>query len=262
MPRRGERRSGEGLQHEDGQSHVYAATVPSCRAYDPAFSYEVAVIVEDGIRHMLGEGENAFYYVTLYNENYPQPAMPAGVEEGIRRGMYRLRASSLGVERPCVQLLGSGSLLREVLAAAERLETEFGVAADVWSVTSFGELRKDGIACERWNLLHPDQPARLPYVAAQLASTRGPVVAASDFVRAYPDLIRNWVPRSYSVLGTDGFGRSDTRVALRDFFEVDARYIVLAALRALSEDGSIPRSVVCEAVARMGINPEKADPRC
>ena len=253
--------SGEGLQHEDGQSHVYAATVPTCRAYDPAFGYEVAVIVEDGIRRMLGEGENAFYYVTLYNENAPQPALPSGVEEGIRRGLYRLRTSTLGNERPRVQLLGSGSILREVRAAADRLEAEFGVAADVWSVTSFGELRKDGIACDRWNLLHPAEPAQVPYVTAQLAPTRGPVIAASDFVRAYPDLIRNWIPRAYTVLGTDGFGRSDTRVALRDFFEIDSRYIALAALRSLADDGALSPTVVHQALVRLGIDPDKPDPR-
>ena len=253
--------SGEGLQHEDGQSHVYAATVPTCRAYDPAFGYEVAVIVEDGIRRMLGEGENAFYYVTFYNENAPQPALPSGVEEGIRRGLYRLRTSTLGNERPRVQLLGSGSILREVRAAADRLEAEFGVAADVWSVTSFGELRKDGIACDRWNLLHPAEPAQVPYVTVQLAPTRGPVIAASDFVRAYPDLIRNWIPRAYTVLGTDGFGRSDTRVALRDFFEIDSRYIVLAALRSLADDGALSPTVVHQALVHLEINPDKPDPR-
>jgi len=253
--------SGEGLQHEDGQSHVYAATVPNCRAYDPAFSYEVAVIVEDGIRCMLGAGENAFYYVTLYNENMPQPALPEGAEAGIRQGLYRLRVSTLDAASPRVQLLGSGSILREVLAAADRLETEFGVAADVWSATSYGELRRDGIDCDRWNLLHPDQPARVPYVTAQLAPTRGPVIAASDFIRAYPDLIRSWIPRPYTVLGTDGFGRSDTRVALRDFFEVDARYIVLAALRALADDGAIARTIVADALGRLGVDADKPDPR-
>jgi pyruvate dehydrogenase E1 component len=257
--------SGEGLQHEDGQSHVYAATVPTCRAYDPAFGYEVAVIVEDGVRRMLGEGENGFYYITLYNENYPHPALPAGAEEGIRRGLYALRRSTLGDDRPRVQLIGSGSILREVLAAAARLEADFGVAADVWSATSFGELRKDGIACDRWNLLHPAEPARLPYVSAQLAGahakSRGPVIAASDFVRAYPDLIRNWVPGRYVVLGTDGFGRSDTRVALRDHFEIDARYIALAALKSLADDGEIAHEVLVEAIWRLGIDSAKPDPR-
>ncbi|MEI7611354.1 MAG: pyruvate dehydrogenase (acetyl-transferring), homodimeric type [Betaproteobacteria bacterium] len=253
--------SGEGLQHEDGQSHVYAATVPTCRAYDPAFGYEVAVIMEDGIRRMMGEGENAFYYITLYTENYLNPALPANVDDGIRRGIYRLRQSALAADMPRVQLIGSGSILREVLAAAERLESEFGVAADVWSATSFGELRRDGIDCERWNLLHPGAAQRVPYVTEQLSERPGPVVAASDFIRAYPDLIRNWVPGRYSVLGTDGFGRSDTRVALRDFFEIDARYIVLAALKSLADEGKIDRETAVDAVARLGIDAEKSDPR-
>ena len=251
--------SGEGLQHEDGQSQVYAATVPNCRAYDPAFGYEIAVIVEDGVRRMLGEGDNAFYYVTLYNETCPQPALPEGAEEGIRRGLYRVRASGLD-EVPRVQLLGSGSLLREALGAAERLEAEFGVAADVWSATSYGELRRDGLACERWNLLHPDEAPRVPYITAQLGAHAAPVVAVSDYVRAYPDLVRPWVSGRYTVLGTDGFGRSDTRKALRDFFEVDARYVVLAALQVLVTEGELGRDVLNGLPQRLGIDPEKFDP--
>lgn len=256
--------SGEGLQHEDGQSQVYAATIPTCRAYDPAYGYEVAVIVEDGIRRMLAEGENCYYYLTLYNENHLQPAMPPEAEEGIRRGLYLLRpATTIATateQRPQVQLIGSGSILQQVLQAAERLEAEFGVAANVWSATSFGELRQDGIACERWNLLHPAAEPRQPYVSAQLAAHAGPVVAASDFIRAYPDLIRAWVPRRYTVLGTDGFGRSDTRVALRDFFEIDSRYIVLAALKSLADEGSIARARVAEAIASLGLDAGKASP--
>ncbi len=250
--------SGEGLQHEDGQSQVYAATIPTCRAYDPAFGYEVAVIVEDGVRRMTSENENGFYYITLYNENYAHPAMPEGAEEGIRRGLYLLRPSEVE-GKPRVQLMGCGTILREVLAAAERLETEFGVAADVWSATSFGELRKDGLACDRWNLLHPAEAPREPWVAQQLAG-RGPVVAASDFMRSYPDLIRNWVPARYTVLGTDGFGRSDTRVALRDFFEVDARYVTLAALRSLVADGALPAATLDGITARLGIDSDKPSP--
>ena len=252
--------SGEGLQHEDGQSHVYAATVPTCRAYDPAYGYEVAVIVEDGVRRMLEGGENAFYYLTLYNENHVQPALPAGAEEGIRRGLYRLRSSPLPESYPRVQLLGSGSLLPITLDAARKLESDFGIAADVWSVTSYGELRKDGIACERWNLLHPGEAPRTAYVTAQLADSSGPIVAASDFVRAYPDLIRAWVPRSYTVLGTDGFGCSDTRRALRDHFEIDASYIVLAALKSLVQDGTLGRDSVADACPRLGIDPAKRNP--
>jgi pyruvate dehydrogenase E1 component len=253
--------SGEGLQHEDGQSHIYAATVPTCRAYDPAFGYEVAVIVEDGVRRMMSEGENGFYYITLYSENYLHPALPAGVEEGIRCGIYPLRRSALGNDRPRVQLIGSGSILREILSAAESLEADFGVAADVWSATSFGELRKDGIACDRWNMLHPAETPRVPYVTQQLSANRGPVVAASDFIRAYPDLIRNWIPGRYTVLGTDGFGRSDTRVALRDFFEIDSRYITLAALKSLADEGQIGRETVIQALASLGIDSSKPDPR-
>lgn len=254
--------SGEGLQHEDGQSHVYAATVPTCRAYDPAFGYEVATIVEDGVRRMMKAGENGFYYITLYNENYRHLAMPAGVEEGILRGLYPLRHSTLDDDKPRVQLIGSGSILREVLVAATRLEADFGIAADVWSATSFSELRKDGIRCDRWNLLHSGEPQHVPYVTAQLENRRGPVVAASDFMRAYPDLIRNWVPRRYYVLGTDGFGRSDTRAALRDFFEIDARYIALAALKSLVDDGALPQKMLAEATTRLGIDAEKPSPLC
>ncbi|HRP26142.1 pyruvate dehydrogenase (acetyl-transferring), homodimeric type [Thauera sp.] len=251
--------SGEGLQHEDGQSHIYAATIPTCHAYDPAFGYEVAVIVEDGVRRMMAENHTGFYYITMYNENHQQPAMPVGAEDGIRRGLYLLRGSTLE-GAPRVQLLGSGSILRQVQEAAALLEREFGVAADVWSATSFGELRKDGIACDRWNLLHPEEPPRAPWVTAQLAGREGPVVAATDFIRAYPDLIRNWVPRRYTVLGTDGFGRSDTRAALRDFFEVDARYIALAALQSLVAEGTLEASILKGLPARLGIDVDKPSP--
>ncbi len=251
--------SGEGLQHEDGQSQIYAATIPTCRAYDPAFSYEVAVIAEDGVRRMMTDNEHCFYYVTLYNENYVHPSMPAGAEEGIRRGIYLLRSTPLD-HQPRVQLIGSGSMLRLVLAAADLLESRFGLAVDVWSATSFGELRKDGIACDRWNLLHPAETPRTPYVTEQLASRQGPVIGVSDFMRAYPDLIRNWVPQRYTVLGTDGFGRSDTRVALRDFFEIDERYIALAALKSLADEGTIPRTVLVDAMAQFAIDADKPTP--
>ena len=251
--------SGEGLQHEDGQSQIYAATIPTCRAYDPAFSYEVAVIAEDGVRRMMSDNEHCFYYVTLYNENYVHPSMPAGAEEGIRRGIYLLRPAPQN-DKPRVQLIGSGSVLRLVLAAADLLESRFGLAVDVWSATSFGELRKDGIACDRWNLLHPAATPRTPYISEQLASRSGPVIGVSDFMRAYPDLIRNWVPQRYTVLGTDGFGRSDTRVALRDFFEIDERYIALAALKSLADEGTIPRTLLVEAMTQLGINADKPTP--
>lgn len=252
--------SGEGLQHEDGQSHVYAATVPTCRAYDPAFGYEVAVIIEDGIRKMMSDCDNGFYYITLYNENYQQPALPEGVEDGIRRGIYLFKPGKAKAKAASVQLLGSGSLLPEVLAAAEQLESEFGVSANVWSVTSYSELRKDGIDCDRWNLLHPEDTARQPFISSQLSSHSGPVIAASDFIRAYPDLVRNWIPGRYTVLGTDGFGRSDTRVAMRDFFEIDARYITVAALNGLAADGKIPATTVSEAIKRYGIDTDKPNP--
>jgi len=250
--------SGEGLQHQDGQSQLYAASVPTCRAYDPAFGYEVAVIVEDGVRRMMSEGENCFYYITLYNENRAQPAMPAEVEEGIRRGLYLLQSGTPGATVR-VQLLGSGSMLGEVLAAAELLERDFGVAADVWSATSFSELRRDGVACERWNMLHPDKDPQVPWITARLAKL-GPVVAASDFLRAYPDLVRAWVPGRYTVLGTDGFGRSDTRVALRDYFEVDSRYIALAALQSLVAEGALGRETLSGVLDRLGIDADKPCP--
>jgi pyruvate dehydrogenase E1 component len=241
--------NGEGLQHEDGHSHVLFSVVPSCRAYDPAFGYEVAVIIQDGLRRMVAEQEDVFYYITLMNENYRHPPMPEGAEEGILRGMYLLRP---GAEKdgPRVQLLGSGTILNEVLAAAELLESDFGVAADVWSVTSFTELRRDGIEVERWNMLHPLEPPRRAYVAGCLESRDGPAVASTDYIRAYADQIRQWVPSSYRVLGTDGFGRSDTRRALRRFFEVDRHYVAVAALKELADAGTIDPERVKEAIER------------
>jgi pyruvate dehydrogenase E1 component len=230
--------AGEGLQHQDGTSHLIASTIQNCVAYDPCYGYELAVILQDGMRRMLQAQEDVFYYVTVMNENYAQPPLPAGMEDAIKRGMYRLRESPLaGVKaggantNPRVQLLGSGTILREALAAAEILEQEYDIAADVWSVTSFTELRRDGIACERWNREHPDDPRR-SWVEQCLTGARGPVIAASDYVCAVADLIRAWVPGKYVVLGTDGFGRSDTRAALRSYFGVDAQSIAKAAVRA------------------------------
>jgi pyruvate dehydrogenase E1 component len=246
--------NGEGLQHEDGHSHVLFSVVPNIRAYDPAFNYEVAVIIREGLRRMIGEQEDIFYYLTLMNENYRHPPMPEGAEDGILRGMYLLRSSEL--EGPRVQLLGSGTILMEVVAAASLLEDEWGVAADVWSVTSFTELRREGLEVERWNLLHPTTDARRPYVWERLAEREGPVVASTDYIRAFPDQIRQWVPGRYRVLGTDGFGRSDYRRALRRFFEVDRHYVVLAALRELADEGAIPAERVQEALERYGIDPE------
>ena len=236
--------AGEGLQHQDGVSHLIASTIENCVAYDPCFGYEVAVILQDGMRRMLREQEDVFYYVTVMNENYVQPPLPAGAEEGIRRGMYLLRRSPLAAgakaggakNMPRVQLLGAGTILREALAAAEILEQEYDIAADVWSVTSFTELRRDGLECEHWNGEHPADP-RASWVEQCLAGARGPVVAASDYVRAVPDLIRAWVPGTYLTLGTDGFGRSDTRAALRRFFGVDAQGIARVAARAATRRG-------------------------
>jgi pyruvate dehydrogenase E1 component len=240
--------NGEGLQHEDGHSHLLISTVPNCRAYDPAFGYEVAVIIQHGLQRMLCDQEDVFYYLTLMNENYVHPAMPDGAEEGILRGMYLLRSSDS--DGPRVRLLGSGTILNEAIAAAELLESDFGVAADVWSVTSFTELRRDGIEVERWNMLHPSAQPRSPYVTQCLSSPGGPVIASTDYVRAFPDQIRQWVPDPYRVLGTDGFGRSDSRAALRRFFEVDRHYIALAALRELDPTRAQ------EAIDRYQIDPE------
>jgi pyruvate dehydrogenase E1 component len=246
--------NGEGLQHADGHSHVLFSVVPNVRAYDPAFNYEVAVIIHEGLRRMIGEQEDVFYYLTLMNENYHHPAMPEGAREGILRGMYLLRESS--ADGPRVQLLGSGTILNEVLAAASLLEDDFGVAADVWSVTSFTELRREGIEVERWNMLHPEDEPRQPFVTSQLAAREGPVVASTDYIRSFADQIRQWVPGRYRVLGTDGFGRSDSRAALRRFFEVDRHYVAVAALRELVEEGVLDAARVTEAIERYEIDPE------
>jgi pyruvate dehydrogenase E1 component len=251
--------NGEGLQHEDGHSHVLFSVVPNVRAYDPAFGYEVAVIIQDGLRRMVAEQEDVFFYITLLNENYRHPPMPEGAQEGILRGMYPLRSSSRE-GGPRVQLLGSGSILNEVLAAGELLETDFGVAADVWSVTSFTELRRDGIEAERWNMLHPLEEARRAYVTEQLEARGGPVVASTDYIRTFADQIRQWVPGRYRVLGTDGFGRSDFRTALRRFFEVDRHYVAVAALKELADSGEIESARVKEAIDRYEIDADAAMP--
>jgi pyruvate dehydrogenase E1 component len=250
--------AGEGLQHQDGHSQLLATTVPNCRAYDPTYAYELAVIIHDGLRRMHVEGEGIFYYISLMNENYPQPPLPAGAAEGIVRGGYRLRERGKGKLR--VTLLGSGTILREVLAAADLLEARFKVAADVFSITSFSELRREALACERWNLLHPGEPPRVSYVQGLLAGQDSPTVAATDYMRMVPDQIRQWVPGPYVTLGTDGFGRSDARAPLRRHFEVDRNFIALAALKSLADAGSIDRSVVAEAVGALGIDSSKPDP--
>jgi pyruvate dehydrogenase E1 component len=253
--------NGEGLQHEDGHSHLLAATIPNCIAYDPTFAYEVAVIVQDGLRRMFKEQEDVYYYITLMNENYSHPAMPAGAEEGIRRGMYLFREGGSGKGQR-VQLLGSGTILREVIAAADLLAQDFGVSADIWSCPSFNELRRNGMEAERWNLLHPTQAPRKSYVEECLGAgaRQGPVVAATDYMRSFADQIRPFVPRRYVCLGTDGFGRSDYRVALRRFFEVDRHYVAIAALSALAEDGKFAKDKVEAAISKYGIDPEKPPP--
>ncbi len=252
--------AGEGLQHQDGHSHVLANTVPSCVSYDPAYAYELAVIIQDGLRRMYRDDESIYYYLTVMNEKYPQPPMPEGVENGILRGMYRVRESSM--EGPRVQLLGSGAILREVLAAAEMLEHDHGVAADVWSVTSYNELARDGQDVDRWNMLHPEEEPRLSYVERQLSGTTGPVVATSDYMRLHSEQIRAYVRRSYRTLGTDGWGRSDRRPKLRQFFEVHRNHVCVAALSALAGDGAVDRSVPSQAIEKYGIDPDRPAPRC
>jgi pyruvate dehydrogenase E1 component len=251
--------NGEGLQHEDGHSHVLASVIPNCVAYDPTYAYELGVIVREGLRRMCTEQEDVFYYLTVMNENYVHPPMPAGVEEAILRGLYLLREAPAG-DGPRVQLLGSGAILREVEAAAELLRDDFGVAADVWSATSFTELRREGLEVERWNRLNPTEPQRRAYVEECLGGREGPVVAASDYIRTFADQIRPFVPGRYVVLGTDGFGRSDYRVALRRFFEVDRHHVALAALKALADEGAVEPSVVASAIERYGIETDSEPP--
>jgi pyruvate dehydrogenase E1 component len=252
--------NGEGLQHEDGHSHLLAATIPNCVAYDPTFAYEVAVIIQDGLRRMMKDQEDVYYYITLMNENYAHPAMPAGAEDGIRRGMYLLREGTAKKGSRKVQLLGSGTILREVIAAADLLEQDFGVTADIWSCPSFNELRRDGMATERWNLLHPSQTPRKSYVEQCLAGRNGPVIASTDYMRAFAEQIRPYVPTRFVCLGTDGFGRSDYRKALRKFFEVDRHYVAVAALKALADDNGLPTKKVEEAIAKYGIDAERPPP--
>jgi pyruvate dehydrogenase E1 component len=253
--------NGEGLQHEDGHSHVLSSVIPNCVSYDPTYGYEVAVIIHDGLRRMVANQEDVFYYITLMNENYEHPAMPQGAEQGILKGMYLLKESK-SKSKLRVQLLGSGTILREVQAAAEMLEADWGVAADVWSATSFTELRRDGLAAERWNMLHPEAKPRLPYVTSRLQERQGPVIAASDYIKTFADQIRPFVPRDrvYKVLGTDGYGRSDSRAKLRHFFEVNRNFVAVAALKALAEQGEGKAKTVAEALRKYGIDPEKADP--
>jgi pyruvate dehydrogenase E1 component len=250
--------AGEGLQHQDGHSQLVATTVPNCVSYDPTFAYELAVIIHDGMRRMFVEQENIFYYLTVMNENYPQPALPKGVEAGILKGAYLLKTGGRGKDR--ATLLGSGTILREIQAAAQILENDYGVSTDVFSVTSFSELRREALEVERWNMLHPDQPARVPYVQQLLGGREGPFIAATDYVRTVPDQIRQWVGGRYVTLGTDGYGRSDSRTALRKHFEVDRNFIAAATLKSLADEGKIDQQAVTHAMRSLGVDPSKPVP--
>jgi pyruvate dehydrogenase E1 component len=252
--------NGEGLQHEDGHSHLLSSTIPNCISYDPTFAYELAIIIQDGLRRMYQEQEDVFYYITVMNENYNHPELPKGVEDGVVRGMYKLPRPK-GKKASQVQLLGSGTILLEVIAAQKLLKEDFNIVADVWSCTSFNELRRDGISTARWTMLHPDEPKKRSYVEQCLSNTEGPVIAATDYMRIFADQIRPYIPnKNYDVLGTDGFGRSDTREKLRDFFEVDRRYVVVAALSAMLNEGTIPKKTVIDAIKKYGVNPNKPEP--
>ncbi|MFA7436771.1 pyruvate dehydrogenase (acetyl-transferring), homodimeric type [Castellaniella sp.] len=255
--------NGEGLQHEDGHSHIQASLIPNCVAYDPSFAHEVAVIIQNGIQRMMQNQENVFFYITVMNENYPQPGLAEGDEKGILKGMYKLRSAGKKRNKAHVQLMGSGTILREAMAAQELLEKDWGVSSDVWSVTSFTELRRDGLDAERHNLLHPGEPLQEAYVTQQLKQTQGPIIASTDYIKAFPDMIRPFIPegRRYRVLGTDGFGRSDFRSELRKHFEIDRHFIVLAALRSLADEGTIDIAKSAEAIARYGIDADKANPQ-
>jgi pyruvate dehydrogenase E1 component len=252
--------AGEGLQHQDGNSHLLAYPVPNIVSYDPAFAYELAVIIQDGIRRMYVDQESIFYYLTVMNEQYAMPVMPDGCRDGILKGLYRFRATSKPDASCRAQLFGSGAILPEVIKAQEILESKYSVSADVWSVTSYTELYREGHACERWNMLHPDETPRVPYVTQCLKDASGVFIAASDYVKAMPDSIDRWLPRPLTSLGTDGYGRSESRAALREFFEVDYRWVILATLAALARDGQMEPSVVEQAMKTYNINPEKANP--
>jgi pyruvate dehydrogenase E1 component len=252
--------AGEGLQHQDGNSQLFAMAYPNCVSYDPAFAYEIAVIIQDGIRRMYVNQESIFYYLTVMNEQYAMPEMPQDASGGILKGLYRFRAASKPTAPLRAQLFGSGAILPEVIKAQEILESKYSVSADVWSVTSYTELYREGHACERWNMLHPDETPRVPYVTQCLKDASGVFIAASDYVKAMPDSIDRWLPRPLTSLGTDGYGRSESRAALREFFEVDYRWVILATLAALVRDGQMEPSVVEQAMKTYNINPEKANP--
>jgi pyruvate dehydrogenase E1 component len=253
--------NGEGLQHEDGHSPLLASTVPNLKVYDPAYAYEVAVIIQDGMRRMYQDNENLFYYLTLYNENYAMPPMPEGVEEGILNGLYKFKPGPAKLKHKA-HLLGSGTILRNALAAQEILARDYNVSADVWSATSYKQLRNDALRADRWNMLHPTAAPQKAYVETVLEKEQGVFVAVSDYMKAVPNQIAPWVPGGLTVLGTDGFGRSDTRDNLRRFFEVDAPSVVVATLHALAQRGFVPRETVAKAIKDLGVNPEKAFPVC
>jgi len=250
--------AGEGLQHQDGNSHILALPVPTCRAYDPAYAFELGVIIQDGIKRMYGDREEGFYYITVMNEQYEMPAMPKGAEEGIIKGLYKFKSAPAGTKARA-QLIGSGAILNEVIKAQAMLE-KYGVGADVWSATSYNELYRDAHRVERWNLRNPTQAAKVPYVAECLAKAPGIVVAASDYLKSQPDMISRWVGRPMVTLGTDGFGRSEDRASLRDFFEVDARHVAATTLSALHRDNQIDAATVRQAFKELEIAPEKKDP--
>ncbi len=252
--------AGEGLQHQDGHSHIQAHTIPNCLAYDPTFAYELAVIVHEGMRRMYVENESIFYYITTMNENYTHPAMPAGddVRENIIKGMYLFKAAEKS--EVTVQLIGSGTILREAIKAAEILESDYGIGCDIWSAPGINELRRDGENCDRWNMLHPTQPRQVPHIETCLQGHEGPVVCATDYIKLHADSLRPYVPRQFVALGTDGFGRSDTRAALREHFEVNTKYIIIAALRALQVEGKVDDNTVAAAFSAYGIDADKPNP--
>jgi pyruvate dehydrogenase E1 component len=253
--------NGEGLQHEDGHSQIFASVIPNCVSYDPTFAHEVAVILHSGLKRMVERQEDIFFYLTLMNENYAHPGLRAGTEDQILKGMYLLESHGEKSAKLRVQLMGSGTILREVMAAAELLEKDFGIASDVWSCPSFNELRREGLEVERYNLLNPGAKPRVPFVTQQLQGHAGPIVAATDYMKTFADQVRNFMPegRRYIVLGTDGFGRSDTRARLREFFEVDRRYVATSALYGLMQDGLVSAKQVADAIKKYGIDPKQSD---
>jgi pyruvate dehydrogenase E1 component len=251
--------AGEGLQHQDGQSLLHAAMIPNCHAYDPTFAYEMAVVIHHGLKRMYADQDNVFFYITAMNENYSHPEIPEGAEEGIIKGLYLFRQGN-HKKKLRVNLMGSGAIFREVIAAADLLDNDFNVSADIWGAPSFNELRRDALDCSRWNMLHPEAEARIPYINQMLNNDSSPYIAATDYMRSYPDQVREWIPGSYTILGTDGYGRSDTRAALRRHFEVDRYYVVVAALKALADQGKIPASKVTQAIEKYGLDADRRNP--